>query len=223
MLRGYDAMHYAGHCYYAAADPSASGWMFTGGLALSAREMERLDRVPGFVFSNACESGRVAPRPGDVPSFAESLFGLGVKNLIATARPVGDVAAGAFARSLARTSCDVGRRGDGGRRHRVGVRHADELGEALGPVGPVVLRGEGSTCSCARGLGDVGGERLDGVGEGGWIGRHGHVGTCFLAELAQRGEVGADDGKAGGEVLERLQREAVAVEAGDDVRDEPDA
>ncbi len=97
LLRQYDILHFAGHCSYSAEDPGASGWVFTGGSLLSAREMERLDHVPAFIFSNACSSGRIAPSPSDVPSFAEALFGLGVSNLIATAHPVGDGAAAAFA------------------------------------------------------------------------------------------------------------------------------
>jgi CHAT domain-containing protein len=63
---------------------------------LSARELARLDVAPALVFSNACDSGRVAP-PQAVPSFAEVLLGLGVEHMIATARPVQDRAALSFA------------------------------------------------------------------------------------------------------------------------------
>jgi pimeloyl-ACP methyl ester carboxylesterase len=93
LLRRYDVMHYAGHCAHEPDDPTRSGWVFTGSTMLTGREMERLDGVPAFIFSNACESGRLA----DVPGFAEALFGLGVQNMVATSRPVGDRAAKAFA------------------------------------------------------------------------------------------------------------------------------
>jgi hypothetical protein len=100
LLRRYDVMHYAGHCAYEPDDPTRSGWVFTGSAMLTGRELERLDNVPAFIFSNACESGRLA----DVPGFAEALFGLGVQNMVATARPVGDAAAKAFALAFYRAA-----------------------------------------------------------------------------------------------------------------------
>ena len=55
----FDAMHFAGHCYYDAADPEQSGWIFHEGRneRITAAELSRLDCVPPFIFSNACESG----------------------------------------------------------------------------------------------------------------------------------------------------------------------
>jgi CHAT domain-containing protein len=50
----FDMMHYAGHCFFNEKDPPLSGWVFTGGKVLSANELNRIDRVPRFVFSNAC-------------------------------------------------------------------------------------------------------------------------------------------------------------------------
>ncbi len=70
LLRPYDILHYAGHCTYDKDRPSASGWIFTGNKRLSANELSRVDQVPKFVFSNACESGintgplRGGPRGG---------------------------------------------------------------------------------------------------------------------------------------------------------------
>ena len=102
-LRSYDVLHFAGHCMYDAAQPAASGWIFSDGERLSARELTRIDRIPGFVFSNACESG-ITPdrkRTADLaPSFAEAFFARGVNNFVCTAWPVDDVAARTFARVL---------------------------------------------------------------------------------------------------------------------------
>ena len=98
----FDMMHYAGHCFYNPKDPPLSGWVFTGGKVLSANELNRVDRVPRFVFSNACESGITPERATKrsamlAPSFAESFFARGVANFICTAWPVDDDAALRFA------------------------------------------------------------------------------------------------------------------------------
>lgn len=100
-----DLLHFAGHCRYDEANPDASGWLFSGGEVLSARELRRIERVPRFVFSNACQTGvtpdRAAPGgEGLAPTFAESFFERGVSNFVCTAWPVGDVAAQEFAATL---------------------------------------------------------------------------------------------------------------------------
>jgi len=105
ILRSYDILHYAGHCKYQKDRPSASGWIFTGGKRLSANELSRIDRIPKFVFSNACESGITPDRSEErsaelAPSFAESFFARGVQNLVCTAWPVNDLAARDFAKRL---------------------------------------------------------------------------------------------------------------------------
>lgn len=105
MLRTWDVLHFAGHCAYDRKNPPASGWVFTHGERISARELSRLDRIPRFVFSNACESGvtpdRAEQRSLDLaPSFAESFFQRGVANFVCTAWPVDDVAARQFAIEL---------------------------------------------------------------------------------------------------------------------------
>lgn len=102
LTQTYDILHYSGHCEFVKADPSSSGWLFSNGLRLSANELTRVDRVPAFVFSNACESGVTPSRPDLrspelAPSFAESFFARGVKNFVCTAWPVQDNAAAAFA------------------------------------------------------------------------------------------------------------------------------
>jgi pimeloyl-ACP methyl ester carboxylesterase len=105
MEEPFDLLHFAGHCIYAPEDPAASGWIFTGGKRLSAHELRRVDRVPRFVFSNACESGLTPDRSERrtaalAPSFAEAFFERGVSDFVCTAWPVGDGAARTFALTL---------------------------------------------------------------------------------------------------------------------------
>ncbi|HEY0738657.1 MAG TPA: CHAT domain-containing protein [Herpetosiphonaceae bacterium] len=118
MERSFNLVHFAGHCTYDRADPAASGWIFTGGERLSAREINRIDRVPSFVFSNACESG-VTPDASEgrnaelAPSFAESFFARGVANFVCTAWPVADLAARDFALTLYASMLGIKRDADG--------------------------------------------------------------------------------------------------------------
>jgi hypothetical protein len=107
MTRPFDVFHFAGHCFYDKSDPQASGYVFHADPleALTARELNRVDRVPKFVFSNACESGvtqdRLDRRSVDLPpSFAEAFFNRGVANFVCTAWPVDDLAARQFALRL---------------------------------------------------------------------------------------------------------------------------
>ena len=105
MTARFHVLHFAGHCFYDKDYPAGSGWIFTDGAVLSARELGRIDRVPQFVFSNACESGvtpdRTGKRSADLaPSFAESFFARGVGNFVCTAWPVDDEAARVFATTV---------------------------------------------------------------------------------------------------------------------------
>ncbi|MEZ4727475.1 MAG: CHAT domain-containing protein [Caldilineaceae bacterium] len=105
MMRTYDVLHFAGHCVYDPDDPANSGWIFTGGQRLTSYEFDRIDRVPKFIFSNACESGITPIRSEQrtvelAPSFAEIFFARGVSNLVCTAWPVDDRAAREFALTL---------------------------------------------------------------------------------------------------------------------------
>ncbi|MFN2452714.1 MAG: CHAT domain-containing protein [Pyrinomonadaceae bacterium] len=108
MSRPYDVLHYAGHCVFQwDGDPDASGWIFNAKERelLSAYELNRIDRVPKFVFSNACESGITPDRSeersaGLAPSFAEAFFNRGVSNFVCTAWPVDDLGAREFALTL---------------------------------------------------------------------------------------------------------------------------
>jgi hypothetical protein len=109
VLKTYDVLHFAGHCTFDESDPELSGWIF--GMEplqlLTANELSRIDRVPKFIFSNACESGVLRDRPRErnaalAPSFAEAFFARGVANFVCTAWPVDDVAAREFALALYR-------------------------------------------------------------------------------------------------------------------------
>ncbi|MGB9179147.1 MAG: CHAT domain-containing protein [Pyrinomonadaceae bacterium] len=108
MSRPYDVLHFAGHCVYKwDGDSTASGWIFhkEPKELLSADELNRIDRIPKFVFSNACESGITPDRSGErtaelAPSFAEAFFARGVSNFVCTAWPVDDLAAREFALKL---------------------------------------------------------------------------------------------------------------------------
>jgi CHAT domain-containing protein len=101
----YDILHYAGHCCFNPQQPGKSGWIFRRDppCVFSADELLRMDRVPSFVFSNACESGITPDRADEAnrglgPAFAEAFFAKGVCNFICTAWPVDDDAAMNFAR-----------------------------------------------------------------------------------------------------------------------------
>jgi hypothetical protein len=108
LVRPYDVLHFAGHCVYRwDGDPTLSGWIFhaKNREILSANELNRIDRIPKFVFSNACESGITPDRSGErssplAPSFAEAFFARGVANFVCTAWPVDDLAARVFALTL---------------------------------------------------------------------------------------------------------------------------
>jgi hypothetical protein len=132
MLEPFDVLHYAGHCVYEKDNLAASGWIFSGDTRITAAELSRLDRVPRFVFSNACESGitpeRAAERSANLaPSFAEAFFGRGVVNFVCTAWPVDDAAARHFALELYRRLLglgDTGPRGEGFAPMHIAMREA---------------------------------------------------------------------------------------------------
>ena len=103
----FDVLHFAGHCTYDKRNPQRSGWIFSDRERLATAELSRIDRIPKFVFSNACESGITADDARSAtlelaPSFAEAFFDRGVSNLVCTAWPVNDAAAREFALVLYR-------------------------------------------------------------------------------------------------------------------------
>ncbi|HYP53646.1 MAG TPA: CHAT domain-containing protein, partial [Pyrinomonadaceae bacterium] len=141
LVRPYDVLHFAGHCVYRwGGDPTLSGWIFNAAKKeiLSANELNRIDRIPKFVFSNACESGITPDRSGErdaalAPSFAEAFFQRGVANFVCTAWPVDDLAARVFALTLYSgllgmtvndTGRNLGRAPDGARQMSVAMREA---------------------------------------------------------------------------------------------------
>jgi CHAT domain/Lecithin:cholesterol acyltransferase len=105
MFTKFDVLHFAGHCVFDEDEPSNSGWIFSRRERLTANELNRVDRIPKFIFSNACESG-ITPDRSELrnaalaPSFAEAFFQRGVANFVCTAWPVDDQAARRFARRL---------------------------------------------------------------------------------------------------------------------------
>jgi CHAT domain-containing protein len=101
----FDILHYSGHGDFDPKDPTKVGWVFKGGL-LTARELERVDRVPQLVFANACLSGLTSNRgvPGVkdpeqalLPSLADEFFKRGVHDYVGSAWVVDDVGAVDFA------------------------------------------------------------------------------------------------------------------------------
>jgi pimeloyl-ACP methyl ester carboxylesterase len=100
----FDILHYAGHCVYHDGDPASSGFLFSNGDVLNPGDLGRIDRVPRFVFANACESGALPEQSAALaPSFAETFFAKGVGNFVCTAWPVDDAAALTFSRTLYET------------------------------------------------------------------------------------------------------------------------
>jgi hypothetical protein len=102
----YDVLHFAGHAFFDAGDPGASGLVCAGGAVLRGADLGGIASLPALVFFNACEAARVR-RP--MPSTQARLFGLrrssslaeaildgGVANFVGTHWPVGDEAALAF-------------------------------------------------------------------------------------------------------------------------------
>ncbi|MFK7845304.1 MAG: CHAT domain-containing protein [Rhodothermales bacterium] len=115
----YAIVHYAGHGDYDKNDPSKTGWLFDTGL-LTAGEIQRLIDAPTLIFANACLSGRTSMataagageedidvqsrqlaqpfgEAGLLPSLADEVLKLGVRNYIGTAWEVDDKGAILFA------------------------------------------------------------------------------------------------------------------------------
>ena len=98
----YDILHFAGHTVYERQQPEETGWLFSKGQRFTAAMLERVDRVPPFVFCNSCESGvlpqRVEGRSPELPvTLAEQFLAKGVANFVVTGWPVDDQVARAFA------------------------------------------------------------------------------------------------------------------------------
>jgi len=101
----FDVFHFAGHCYFDRENFTNSGFLFSQTAKLTSKELARIDRMPRFVFANACESGVTPGRPELrsaelAPSFAEAFFARGVGDFVCTAWPIDDEAARTFALKL---------------------------------------------------------------------------------------------------------------------------
>jgi len=144
-LKQFDVLHFAGHCQYTHGEPGRSGWIFGDGELLSANELNRIDRIPKFVFSNACESG-ITPDDAErrdsglAPNFAEAFFARGVSNFVCTAWPVDDLAAHEFAATMYANLLGLAREGPlsspartNGRAHRTASTERDRATTWNGP------------------------------------------------------------------------------------------
>ena len=109
----YDAIHYAGHAFFDAANPSRSGILCHGREVLSGADLASLGNLPSLVFFNACEAARVrrgaerrgpelqiAKRVERNVGLAEAFLRGGVANYLGTYWPVGDAAAKSFAETF---------------------------------------------------------------------------------------------------------------------------
>ncbi len=98
----YHVVHYAGHAEFNADRPEKSAWILAGG-DVTAAQIGALDRAPGVVFANACDSGTVLEWGGKyryddrVYGLASAFLRAGVNNYIGTFWPVHDEASAHFA------------------------------------------------------------------------------------------------------------------------------
>lgn len=106
----YDAVHYAGHAFFDAANPGQSGLLCAGEVPLTGADLAGIGKLPALVFFNACESMRVRGRKREAKprkehleesiGLAEAFLRGGVANLLGTYWPVGDDPATTFAESF---------------------------------------------------------------------------------------------------------------------------
>lgn len=112
----FDVIHYAGHAYFDPQRPARSGILCHGRQVLSGSDLAGVGNLPGLMFFNACESGRIRkgspenePPPGkkdDIDAatrirnsvgLAEAFLRGGLANYVGTYWPVGDRSAKKFA------------------------------------------------------------------------------------------------------------------------------
>jgi CHAT domain-containing protein len=105
----YDVVHYAGHAFFDAAQPSNSGIVCANQAVISGADLAGIGNLPTLMFFNACESGMLRnaspdaiPEP-DIPERMEQATGMaeaflrgGVANYVGTYWPVGDASASMF-------------------------------------------------------------------------------------------------------------------------------
>ena len=104
----YELVHYAGHGTF---QPGAvSGWSLADGV-LTGTHLGIIERMPPLLVANACHSARLST---GLPGLADEFISAGVRNLVGTARTVGDERAAAFSdhfyrRLLAGTTTATGK------------------------------------------------------------------------------------------------------------------
>lgn len=89
-----DVFHYAGH----GASRGLGGWesalMLADGGRLTVGDVLALPRLPAWVVLSGCETGRTAdPSPVETLGLAQAFAAAGSRGVVATSRPVSDVAA----------------------------------------------------------------------------------------------------------------------------------
>jgi hypothetical protein len=112
----FDVLHYAGHAFFDPDSPSRSGIICAGSQVLSGRELAGIGSLPGLVFFNACEAGRIRRQvKKDLErsvGLAEAFLRGGVANYVGTYWPVGDESASIFAETFYRELLKGGAIGD---------------------------------------------------------------------------------------------------------------
>jgi CHAT domain-containing protein/pimeloyl-ACP methyl ester carboxylesterase len=121
----FDIVHYAGHAYFDQDVPSNSGILCHGSQVLSGAELAGIGNLPGLMFFNACEAGRIRkPQEDDEKlsmdkrirrnvGLAEAFLRGGIANYLGTYWPVGDEAAKLFAEKFYSALLDGHSVGDG--------------------------------------------------------------------------------------------------------------
>jgi CHAT domain-containing protein/pimeloyl-ACP methyl ester carboxylesterase len=106
----FDVLHFAGHGFFDAGNPGASGLICAGDELFRGSDLDRVADLPALVFFNACEAARVRRRGAPArrraaqrspsSSLAEAFLVGGVANFLGTHWPVSDDAALAFSTGL---------------------------------------------------------------------------------------------------------------------------
>ena len=105
----HDVLHFAGHGFFDADDPGASGLVCANGTVLRGSDLDGIASLPGLVFFNACEAARVR-RPGRA----------GTRNSV-----------GIGGAAPARRSGAADRRGMSAQARLFGLRRSSSLAEAI--------------------------------------------------------------------------------------------
>jgi CHAT domain-containing protein len=85
MIRDKNIIHYAGHLFFS-SDPLENGWLLSDNKILKAREIKNSAFSTNLVFSNSCNSTKMATNHFNtsITNFASSFLLSGIKNFIGT-------------------------------------------------------------------------------------------------------------------------------------------